>query len=144
MEDRWSAPLTQTQTQTLGGGTPFSFWGPKLLCWPAGGQVEAKKCLKMGQNRPKTGLFPEYSQNTPKIRQKALVCLWGTLVLGKGAVRTALAIFGDKLWLYIAFRGGLTPDKRCTAQVEHRVSGPAGLAPQGSFFIVTCHAVLVK
>ena len=69
--DRAREPKMSRMGGRLGGGTPF--WGPKLPCWPAGDQVEAKNGLKMGQNRPKTGLFPAYSQSTPKIRQKALV-----------------------------------------------------------------------
>ena len=73
------------------------FWGPKLPYWPAGGQVEAKNGLKIGQNRPKT-----VQKNTPKIHQKALVL--GHIYAGKKApCALPLAIFEDKMWLYLLF-----------------------------------------
>ena len=49
-------------------------------------------------------------------------------------MRTALTIFGDKMWLYIAFRGVLTPRQvvySASRSMVSGVSGPAELAPQG-------------
>ena len=75
-----------------------------------GAWVEAKNGLKIGQNRPKTCFFPGYSQNTPKYAKKALVLPLGHICAGKKAsCAQPLAIFGDKMWLYTAFRGVIDP-----------------------------------
>ena len=114
--------------------------------------MEAKNGLKIGQNRPKTGFFSGYSQNTPKYAKKRLFCLWGTFVLDKGAA-LPLAVFGDKSWLYTAFRGVLIP--RIAVYSASRMQGKQGerprrVAPQGwprraaVVFIVAGHAVLVN
>ena len=110
--------------------------GPKLPGWPAGDQVEAKNALKMGQNRPKTGLFQGYSQNTPKIRQQALVLpllRWPSLETKCGCT-PFFEVFEHLEWW-------------CTAQVDFRVSRvgcPAGLPRRAAVvLILTGHAVLV-
>ena len=54
-------------------------------------------------------------------------------------MRTALAVFGDEMWLYTAFRGVLTPRQavdsanrtRGKPGTRPRRAGPSGLAPQG-------------
>ena len=76
--------------------------------------MEAKNGLKMVKIGLKRAFFrgtAKIRQNTPKYAKKRLFCLWGVFVLDKDAVRTALAIFGDKMWLYTVFRGVLTPRK---------------------------------
>ena len=122
----------------LRGGTPL--WGPKLPCLPAGGQVEAKNGLKIGQNRPNTGLFPGYSQNAPQIRQKALVLPLGHICAGtKAPCALPLAIFGDKNRLYTAWCTPVYSANRMQGKQGKRPRRvapqgwpPAGLAPQGS------------
>ena len=54
--------------------------GPKLPCWPAVGQVEAKNGLTIGLKR---AFFRGTAKTPPKYAKKRLVCLWGTFVLVK-------------------------------------------------------------
>ena len=143
MQDRWSArrgePILGPKAALLARGRP-------------GGEQ------KWRQNRPKTGVFPGYSQSTPKIRKKALVLPLGHICAGtKAPCALPLAIFGDKNRLYTAFRGVLTP--RIAVYSASRMQGkqgkrprrvaPQGWPPQGwhrraaVVFIVTGHAVLV-
>ena len=139
----------------LGGGTPVL--GPKLPCWPAGGQVEAKNGLKIGQNRPKTGLFPGYSQNTPKIRQKMLVLPLGHICAGqRRRAHCRWPSLETKVGCTPLFRGVLTP--RIAVYSASRMQGKQGkrprrVAPQGwprragpagqQLFSLPGHAVLV-
>ena len=122
MQDRWLARK----------GDPIL--GPKLPYWPAGGQMEAKNGLRIGQNRPKTGLFPGYSKIPPKYAKKALVLPLGIYAGKKAPYALLLAIFEDKMWMYTAFRGVLTSRKAVYSASRTQgkgVSCPAGLAPQG-------------
>ena len=54
--------------------------GPKLSCWPAGGQVEAKNGLKIG---PKRAFFRGTAKIPPKYVKKRLFAFGGAFVLVK-------------------------------------------------------------
>ena len=120
----------------LRGGTPF--WAQKLPCWPAGGQVEAKNGLKIGQNRPFSGVQPKYPQNTPK---SACFAFGAHLCWYQGAVRIAAGHLWKQKQAVHHFRGVLTPRiavysasrmQGKQGKRPRRVGPPAGLAPQGS------------
>ena len=106
----------------------------------------ASKWVKIGLKR---ALFRGTAKIPPKYPKKRL---WHICAGKKAPGALPLAIFGDKMRLYTAFRGVLTP--RIAVYSANRIQGKQGkrprrVAPQGwprraaVVFIVTGHAVLV-